>query len=194
MNPPAQPQFDRAIFEAIPIPAFIVNEDVQILDLNEAAEKFCGQTFNMVFRRRGGEVLGCLHSLEKADGCGQAEACHGCVIRNSVKYSLGGNRVNHRLVRLQQSHGLEVKEIEVLVTASALDHQDEPAALLILEQIPGLSAMREPIPFCMHCKKVWDEEQYWMEVDAYLQQRDGLCFARALCPVCADNFVHPSKG
>jgi hypothetical protein len=180
---------DRTIFDAVPIPAFIVNHDVEILDLNDSAEQFCGQTLNMVFRRRGGDVLGCLHSTEDAEGCGRAPACQGCIIRNSVKQCLEGQSVCHRLVNLQVSQGLKVADVQALVTASPLPDSEEPEALLILEQIPGLAEMRAVVPICMHCKKVWDEEHYWMEVDEYLHERAGYLFARGICPSCANQFT-----
>lgn len=182
----------RAVFDALPIPAFLVNRDVQILELNRAAEKFCGQTRNMVHHRRGGDVLGCLHSGERAEGCGYSEACKGCIIRNSVRQSLAGQNVAHRQVKLQLSHGMAIEEVEVLITASSLSSGDEAQALLLLEQIPGLDAMHEVVPICMRCKKVWDEEEYWTDVEEYLRHRGGLCFAHGLCPQCAAQFAGES--
>jgi hypothetical protein len=180
---------DQTIFDALPIPAFIVDSDVQILDLNASAQTFCGQTLNAVFRRRGGDVLGCLHSTEKAEGCGHAPACQGCIIRNSVTECLTGQNVCHRLVKLQVSQGLQVAEIQALVTASPLPARGDATALLILEQIPHLAEMRDVMPICMSCKKVWDNEHYWMEVDEYLHERGGFLFARGLCPSCATQFT-----
>ncbi|MDR3763098.1 MAG: PAS domain-containing protein [Acidobacteriota bacterium] len=180
----------RAVFDALPIPAFLVNRDVQILELNRAAEQLCGQTRDMVYHRRGGEVLGCLHSADSAAGCGASEACKGCVIRNSVRQSVEGKSVAHRQVTLQLSHGLSIQEVEVLVTASMLSAGDgEPRALLLLEQIPGLDEMSEVVPICMHCKKIWDEEHYWSDVEDFLRRRSKVCFAHGLCPHCAAEFT-----
>ena len=182
----------RAVFDALPIPAFLVDRDVQILELNAAAEKFCGQTHDMVHHRRGGDVLGCLHSADTMEGCGYSEACKGCVIRRSVQQSVMGQSVAHRRVKLQLSHGMNVEEVDVLVTASALPEHDGARALLLLEQIPGVEEMREVVPICMHCKKVWDDEQYWTEVEEFLRRRSGLCFAHGLCPQCAARFAGES--
>jgi len=178
-------QLDRTIFNAIPIPAFVVNSDVQIIDLNDAASQFCGQTLNMVYRRRGGDVLGCLHAVDASEGCGRGPVCQGCIIRNSVALCLQGQIVSHRIVNLQLSHGLEVKELQVLVTASPLPDGAERVALLIVDYIPEIVALETVVPICMKCKKVWDKQQYWTEIEAYFHERAAVCFAHGLCPECA---------
>jgi hypothetical protein len=181
-------QFDRTIFNAIPIPAFVVNGDVEIIDLNVAAAQFCGQARNMVYRRRGGDVLGCLHAADVSEGCGRGPDCQGCVIRNSVALCLEGQIVSHRIVNLQLSHGLEVKELRAFVTASPLPDGSEKLALLIVDYIPEVSAPKSVVPICMRCKKVWDDEQFWAEVEVYFHEHAGVCFAHGLCPECARKF------
>ena len=184
-------QLDRTIFNAIPIPAFVVNGDVQILDLNDTAAEFCGQALNLVYRRRGGDVLGCLHATDVSEGCGRGPACQGCIIRNSVALCLQGQIVSHRMVNLQLSHGLEVKELQALVTASPLPDGSEKLALLIVDSIPDISALGNVVPICMKCKKIWDDEHYWTEVEEYFHEHAGVCFARGLCADCATRFSGP---
>jgi len=188
LKPRAKSQPDRTIFNAIPIPAFVVNSDVQIMDLNDAAAQFCGQALNLVYKRRGGDVLGCLHATDVPQGCGRGPVCHGCVIRNSVARSLEGRTVSHQIVNLQLSHGLEVTELRALVTASPLPNGDEKLALLIVDYIPEISTLETVVPCCMKCKKIWDADQYWTEVEEYFHEHAGVCFAHGLCPECAQKF------
>src|SRR5208337_4877987 len=103
---------------------FVVNGDVQILDLNDAATQLCGQDLNLVFRIRAGEVLGCLHSMDVSGGCGRGKACHTCVIRTSVVSCLKWQAVRRHKVNLQLAHGMEVKDFQVLVTVSPLPNGD----------------------------------------------------------------------
>lgn len=188
MGPTPNQLPDRTIFNAIPMPAFIVDSDVQILDLNDAASQFCGQSLNLVYKHRGGEVLGCLHSTDAAEGCGRGPECQGCVIRNSVGLSLQGQSISHRVVNLRLSHGMEVTELQVLLTASPLPEGVEKRALLIIESIPGISEFRTVVPICMKCKKVHSKEQDWVEVDAFFHEHAGVFFAHGLCPPCASRF------
>jgi hypothetical protein len=191
LPPPLNSQFDRTIFDAIPIPAFVVNGDVQIADLNDAAAQFCGQALNMVYKRRGGDVLGCLHATDVSEGCGRGPVCHGCVIRNSVALCLEGRTVSHRVVNLQLSHGLEVKELQALVTASPLPDGGEKLVLLIIDYIPEIFALESVVPICMRCKKIWDDGQCWTEVEEYFHDHAGVSFAHGLCPECAKRFTEP---
>ena len=47
-------QYLRAIFDAIPLPTFIVDSDVRIEDYNTAAEPFLGDEPAVTLHRRGG--------------------------------------------------------------------------------------------------------------------------------------------
>jgi len=190
LNLPPMPNnpLDRTIFDAIPTPAFVVNGDVEIIDLNEAAARFCGHALNMVYKRRGGDVLGCLHATDVSEGCGKGPACQGCIIRTSVVLSLQGQAVSHRIVNLQLSHGLEVKELRALITSSPLKSKSDKLALLIVENIPDIPELKTVVPSCMRCKKIWDEEQYWTDVEEYFHKHAGVCFAHGLCPECAKAF------
>lgn len=176
---------DRTIFNAIPIPAFMVDNDLRILDMNDAASQFCGQSLNLVYKLRGGEVLGCLNSTV---GCGRGSECQGCVIRNSVELSIQGQSISHRVVNLRLSHGMKVTELQVLITASPLPDGIEKRSLLIIESIPGISELRTVVPICMRCKKVHSKDQAWVEVDKFFHEHAGVFFAHGLCPQCASKF------
>jgi hypothetical protein len=72
------------LLNAIPVPMFIVDEDVRILDLNVAACRAFGLSKGAISLKRGGEVLHCLHSEEVPEGCGRAVMCKNCIVRNAV--------------------------------------------------------------------------------------------------------------
>ena len=124
-------QYCRAIFDAIPMPAFIVDEDVRILDFNAAAEPLLGADPATALFRRGGEALHCIHA--EMAGCGQAKACEDCVIRNSVRHALLGGATHRKLHQVELRSGQGVVPISLLVTASLLPYTETPQVLLILE-------------------------------------------------------------
>jgi PAS domain S-box-containing protein len=80
----------RAILDSIPLPIFLVDEDLQIHELNDAAKHVFGLAGEIVLKQRGGDVLHCLHATETPQGCGHASACSDCVVRNSVASFIGG--------------------------------------------------------------------------------------------------------
>jgi PAS fold len=125
----------QTILNAIPIPAFVVDEDVAILDLNRSATHFCGQDREAVYRLRGGDVLRCLHANDVPEGCGRGPLCKNCVIRNSVRKCLETQAVSRKVMNLQILHEQATKEIQVLITASPMLSGGENLALVMVEDI-----------------------------------------------------------
>jgi hypothetical protein len=121
---------------AISAPAFLVDDDVVIFDLNGAAAQFCGQDREAVVRRRGGEAIHCLHSTDVPDGCGRGLHCQHCVIRNSVKNCLEAQVACHKFMTLQLAQALAARELEVLITTRPISDGGEKLALVIIEDIP----------------------------------------------------------
>jgi PAS domain-containing protein len=178
----------RTMLNAIPSPVFIVDEDVRITDLNEVALAMSGQEKVAVLRRRGGEVLHCIHSTEVPEGCGRSPACKLCVIRNSVKACVSGQKVSRARMRMdflpETGHGT----MELLITASPMPDDDERQALLIIEDITEISTLKSIIPICMQCRKIRNDNQYWQSVEQYFHDHIGVDFSHGICPDCVDKF------
>jgi PAS domain S-box-containing protein len=174
----------RTILDAIPLPIFVVDADVRIQDLNEAAGAVFGLNKGTVLKRRGGEVLHCLHRQDVPEGCGRGEFCRTCIIRNSVKASLQGQKVTRRRAKVELLLGGSKKELELLITANPMPSNDAPLALLILEDISEMTTLRDIIPICAKCKKIRDDQKYWHSVEAYFKDYIGVDFSHGLCPAC----------
>jgi len=182
----------RTILDAIPNPVLVVDVDVRIRDLNNAALRFCGQTKEAVYRQRGGEVLHCLRSLDVPEGCGRGPSCKDCIIRNSVNACLQGSKVNRERMTMELVDGASLKPTQLLITASPLPDSFAPGgerlALLILEDVTELLSLRALLPICMKCKKIRDDEQYWREVEEYFHDQIGVDFSHGICPACVKQF------
>lgn len=174
----------RTILDAIPLPIFVVDEDVRIQELNHAAATVFALNKATVLKRRGGEVLHCLHSQDVPEGCGRGEFCRTCIIRNSVQASLKGQKVTRRRTKAELLLGGAKKELELLITASPMPSNDAPLALLILEDISEMTTLRDIIPMCAKCKKIRDDQKYWHSVEAYFKDYIGVDFSHGLCPTC----------
>ena len=190
----AAEQFYRAILNAIPLPIFLVAEDIQIEELNEAASRTFGLDRESVIQQRGGDVLHCLHALETPEGCGRSESCTDCVIRNSILSCLAGQGVHRRRMKFQVVNGEKKKDLELLVTAAPLPGDGSDRALLILEDITELTLLKNIIPICMHCKKVRDDQQYWQQVEGYFHHFIGVEFSHGVCPDCLQQFYPELRG
>jgi len=51
-----------------------------------------------------------------------------------------------------------------------------------LAQVKTLSGL---LPICSSCKKIRDDEGYWTQLEAYIQEHSDILFSHGLCPDCA---------
>ena len=52
-------------------------------------------------------------------------------------------------------------------------------ALAEIKTLQGL------IPICANCKKVRNDEGYWLQIEKYIQERSDVKFSHSICPTCA---------
>jgi hypothetical protein len=175
----------QSVFSAMPQPMFVVDDDVRLMAFNPAAQGMVDKAFETVFRRRSGEVFNCVHNSDSPHGCGHGPACGDCVIRNSVKTAIAGQTVTRQRTGMEMVRGNSIHTAELLVTASPFKHEGQPLALLILEDITELSALRRLLPICASCKKVRDDHDYWQTVERYFAANLNVDFSHGICPDCA---------
>ena len=123
----------RVLFDAMPMPVFVVDEDVTVLEYNPAAAQFLGQEKQMVLRRRGGDVLHCLHALEVPGGCGRAPACAACIVRKAVRSAMSDFPLTRACTRLERVIEDRPSLVDLRVTARAFSYEGHPLVLLVLE-------------------------------------------------------------
>lgn len=72
--------------DRVSFPVLVVDDDVKVVDGNEAALRLVGKTKEEVAGFRGGELFECAYA-RLPGGCGKSDHCRGCVIRNSVTHT-----------------------------------------------------------------------------------------------------------
>lgn len=174
----------RSVFDVLPSMIFVVDDDVRIQEFNEAAAAFLSVQRSVVIKRRGGEVLHCLHADDVPDGCGRAPFCEDCIVRNSVVKASLGDRVVRRRAKLEILRDGNKKEIYALVTASAFRFDGRPLVLLVIEDISEIAELRRMIPICCICKKVRDDKESWSRIENYFKDHWDVDFSHSLCPEC----------
>lgn len=123
----------RVIFDAMPMPVFVVDEDVSILEYNSAAAALIGGSKRAVLQRKGGEVLHCVHAAETPRGCGHSKACPACVIRNSVNAASRGQAVAREPAELELWDGAKRVRLKVKVSTQPFSYEKHSFVLLVLE-------------------------------------------------------------
>lgn len=176
--------FYRSILDAMPIPVFIVDDDLRLIDLNRMASVVFGLEKPNVFLKRGGEALHCLHSTDSPGGCGRGPFCRSCVIRNAVGEAMKGSSVVRRRTRVEFRLPAGTRQLDLLVTASRLPGPVEKLSLLMVEDISELVKLHELIPICANCKSVRNDEEYWVSVESFFTNQTGADFSHGICPDC----------
>ncbi len=174
----------RTVFDAMPSLVFVVDEDVGIQEFNAAASDLLMAERKTVLKHRAGEILHCIHSSEVPEGCGRSPSCQDCLIRNSVTEAFRGNRVVRRRTRIELIRDSKEVEIYGLITVSPFSFEDRPLALLVIEDISEIAEISRLISICSICKKVRDDQESWMRVEAYFNNNWGVDFSHGLCPDC----------
>ncbi len=80
-------------------------------------------------------------------------------------------RVGERLLELQATLADRVKELE--------------DALARVKLLHGL------LPICSYCKKVRDDQNYWQQVESYIEGHSEAQFTHGICPECRTKYVEP---
>lgn len=132
------------VFDALPLPALVVDAEVRIIDFNFAATRMLEQGPCATLRPGVGEALHCIHTIGCL-GCGHSEACVDCVIRNSVRDVFNHGKTGRKVARLTLTRDGRQTQVDFLITVAQVPDESEPLALLILDDAAELSALLTPV-------------------------------------------------
>lgn len=173
------------IFDDFPVAIFIVDSDVKVLNANkQAKELFEGNT--ILFHKRGGELLKCINSFENELGCGHGTQCKSCVLRNSVNLAVEGNKTHRKQAVLKLKRDGHETVHHTLITTSPFEYEGTQNFILMIENINELIQLKEIIPICANCKKIRNDENFWMTVENYFHEHTDVDFSHSICPECMD--------
>jgi PAS domain-containing protein len=123
----------RVLFNAMPMPVFVVDEDVRILEYNAAAARLLGSDKRAVLQRRGGAVLHCLHATESLEGCGQAPACSHCQVLESVRAAAHGRPVLRQSAQMELVNNGGTRKVDVRIGCHPFTYNQQKLILLMVE-------------------------------------------------------------
>ena len=119
----------------MPMPVFVVDEDVNILEYNAAAARLLGGRAANPEYRRGGDVLHCLHATETPEGCGCAPACAGCGLRAAVRSAFQGRAVKRQWAEMELLQEGRPAKVSLRVSCQPFTYEKNSYALLVLEGV-----------------------------------------------------------
>ncbi|MBN2487120.1 MAG: PAS domain S-box protein [Bacteroidales bacterium] len=75
----------NSIFENAPMTLMLINEQGKVLNINRAGTYTPGNNNkSRDFNAALGELLNCINSISKPEGCGKGKYCANCVLRNTI--------------------------------------------------------------------------------------------------------------
>lgn len=67
--------------------------------------------------------------------------------------------------------------------------------LRVAERILGFTTevrqLESFLPICGYCKKVRDDQNYWQQIEQYINTRTGTNFSHGICPDCIESVMKP---
>jgi response regulator NasT len=101
----------------------------------------------------------------------------------------------HLIERAERSHiqaylvkpvqGNELQPTIAVARQRFQEYQQLHEALNRVRQLHGL------LPICCYCKKIRNDQDYWQQVEAYIEQHTDARFSHGICPKCFTDIVEP---
>lgn len=126
----------RSIYDASPALLCIINTDYQVIDANQKFKEVTGWPKNNQNINTIGNVIDCIYSVTNPHGCGYGLKCQECSLRQKLKNTIE-NRIEYKEVEYKHTifHGVEEKEITVLISTHIIQFNGETNFLLNLIDI-----------------------------------------------------------
>jgi hypothetical protein len=172
------------LFNSLPVMALLVDEDVRIQKYNSMASVLFGKKPEVALSNRAGDVLHCVNAMSAENGCGTADLCQKCIIRNSVNEAFRGGKVFRKTTVFKFLSQNAVQVLNIVVTAVPFSVNENKLVLLMLEDISEILQLRSLIPICANCKKIQSDEVIWQHVEEYFNTHTGSDFTHTICPEC----------
>jgi len=61
----------------------------------------------------------------------------------------------------------------------------------ILRYTTQVRQLEELLPICSYCKKIRDDQNYWQQMEGYINERTGSEFSHSICPDCYQRVIVP---
>lgn len=131
-----------SVFDALPLPAFVVDHEFCVIDFNVAGARLLERVPFALLRLRGDERVQCVHSTGTGDD-ESVDACHECVVGNFVREVFDFGKPVRKPGRLRLTRGGKTADLDFVITVAPIPDDAEPLALLILDDAGELSALVE---------------------------------------------------
>jgi hypothetical protein len=173
----------RSMFDALPLPVFVVDGDVMVHDYNAAAAGFL---------LRHVADLGGLYYPVQTDPTvvglsavrWRALFCRDAFIGKAVKEAVQGHRVVRRYTRLDAHREGYRTRIETGIQCCPFQNGTRTQVLLVFQEMRQPGERKGVIQICSVCHRIINAKQTLAQLEAYAKEYSGVEFSHGLCPKC----------
>ncbi|AIF53975.1 hypothetical protein [Pelosinus sp. UFO1] len=178
--------FAAFVLKTMPLPVMIVNKEVKVWAINEAAQQLLCISSGGAYLRKCGDVLKCVNATRGSEGCGELPICSRCVLRKSVLEAFEGRVVSRNKGHFHTLVNGEVIRLTLLVTASPIICENIQMVIVLAEDISLITQLQGLIPICSVCHHIRDDKGEWMALEKYLMLHAEAELTHDFCPICCE--------
>jgi len=78
-----------------------------------------------------------------------------------------------------------------ITDAKLAEAEREKLVVELQNALAEVESLREIIPICSYCRKIRDDQNYWLTVESYLLKHTNSRFSHSICPSCMSSVVEP---
>lgn len=187
----------QTLLNVMPLPILVVDDDLRVLDHNEAARGLLSGPLEIVRGQRGGRVLNCLNAASCTAQCGHTPACPKCGLRNALNSAVRAERLVRARATLRVLRRGVMMDRHFQVTVTPFPAEGESRWLVILEDRDDLVELERLLPICPSCREPRSDEAVRALAEAYLRKHWDGDFTACMCEDClARLYIQsgPAKG
>lgn len=121
------------MFDAMPLPVFVVDKDINVFECNAAAVRLFEPDKRSRKQPKAGHILQCLHTTESPKGCGGASACSRCGLREAVQTASKGRSVRRQRAEMEVIQKGRPTKVNLQISCQPFTYGKSSFVLLILE-------------------------------------------------------------
>jgi signal transduction histidine kinase len=130
---------DMTLLETVPAMVLLLDSRRQVLHANAALLEYAGKRgaplpMVQALGLRPGELFGCVHAAEAADGCGATWACGQCGVLRTLRGAAAGTMAEDEGRVLRRRDG-RLAAVTIATRAVAMDFGGRPFFLLYLQDV-----------------------------------------------------------
>ena len=89
---------------------------------------------------------------------------------------------HHQELRARIQVGVRILELQVELADRVRELE---------EALANIKVLRGLMPICSYCKKVRDDQNYWKNVEQYIESHAEVEFSHSVCPECYEREIAP---